>query len=70
MRNIKFAIKEYYHIYNRGVDKRNIFMDANDVSRFLVCMSFFNREELIGSVYEHSRKELKFGSSAPKKGNW
>jgi len=68
MRNIKFVTKEYYHIYNRGVDKRDIFMDVNDVSRFLICLSLFNREELIGSVYEHSRKELKFGSSASKKG--
>ncbi len=68
MRNIKFATKEYYHIYNRGVDKRDIFMDSYDVVRFLKCMSVFNREDSIGSVYEHSRKELKFGSSAPKKG--
>jgi len=66
MRNIKFSIKEYYHIYNRGVDKRDIFMDSEDVARFLVCMNIFNTTDSVGSVYEHSRKELKFRSRAPK----
>lgn len=67
MRNIKFATKEFYHIYNRGVDKRNIFMDSNDVKRFLVCMSVFNTKDPVGSVYENSFRENKtLGSRAPK----
>ncbi len=66
MRNIKFATQEFYHIYNRGVDKRDIFMDSNDVARFLACMSIFNTKDSVGSVYEYSREE-KFGSLAPKK---
>lgn len=68
MRNVKFVAKEFYHIYNRGVDKRNIFMDRNDVTRFFACMSIFNTVDSVGSVYEYSRQELKFGSRAPKKG--
>ena len=68
MRNIKFATEEFYHIYNRGVDKRSIFMDYDDVARFFACMSIFNTKDSVGSVYEYSREELKFGSSAPKKG--
>ncbi|KKR43088.1 hypothetical protein A2356_01945 [Candidatus Nomurabacteria bacterium RIFOXYB1_FULL_39_16] len=67
MRNIKFATGEFYHIYNRGVDKRDIFMDPEDVARFFVCMSFFNTRDPIGSVYEYSREELQFGSLASKK---
>src|ERR1035437_2860232 len=67
MRNTKFATKEFYHIYNRGVDKRDIFMDAGDVARFLVCMSIFNRKDLVGSIYENSfRENKKLGSRAPK----
>lgn len=27
MRKTKFQIGNYYHIYNRGVDKRRVFMD-------------------------------------------
>ncbi|PIY58399.1 MAG: hypothetical protein COY98_02190 [Candidatus Yonathbacteria bacterium CG_4_10_14_0_8_um_filter_43_17] len=33
-RNINFSIGEYYHIYNRGTDKRIIFMDEHDYRRF------------------------------------
>ena len=29
-----FAFEEYYHLYNRGVDKRVIFNDRADYSRF------------------------------------
>ncbi|MBU1084936.1 MAG: transposase [Candidatus Beckwithbacteria bacterium] len=28
----------FYHIYNRGVDKRNIFQDINDKQRFLLAI--------------------------------
>lgn len=33
-RKIKFSIGEYYHIYNRGVEKRDIFLDNSDKDRF------------------------------------
>ena len=67
MRYVKFATQEFYHIYNRGVDKRDIFMDSDDVARFLVCISIFNTKDPVGSVYEHSREEIRFGSLASKK---
>ncbi len=54
MRKTIFAEKEFYHLYNRGVDKRNIFMDEKDVSRFFQSMSEFNALEPIGSIYENS----------------
>ncbi len=31
-----------YHIYNRGVDKREIFSCDNDRRRFLACLYYFN----------------------------
>lgn len=46
--------EEVYHIYNRGVEKRDIFTDAHDVARFLQSMEEFNRLEPIGSLYQHS----------------
>jgi REP element-mobilizing transposase RayT len=54
MRNTKFSTKEFYHIYNRGVDKRDIFMSPSNLKRFLFCMSVFNTEEPIGSIYLYS----------------
>lgn len=41
-RRIPFANDEYYHIYNRGVDKREIFSSAQDYNRFLISMNLLN----------------------------
>ncbi|MDP2668385.1 MAG: transposase [bacterium] len=54
MRKIKFVKGEFYHIYNRGVDKRNIFSNQSDMKRFLQCMDEFNTVQPIGSLYENS----------------
>jgi len=40
-----FAIGEYYHIFNRGVEKRKIFNYAKDYLRFLDCLVYFNTEK-------------------------
>lgn len=45
MRNIKFQIGEYYHIYNRGTDKREIFIDESDYLRFIRNMKIFSETE-------------------------
>lgn len=37
-----FAIGEIYHIYNRGTDKRNVFVDDNDYRRLIKSLLFFN----------------------------
>ena len=47
MRKISFANGEYYHIYNRGTDKREIFSDEADFSRFLQSMKEFNAPDLV-----------------------
>lgn len=54
MRKTAFVEKEFYHIYNRGVDKRKIFSDRNDLERFFKSMHEFNTIEPIGSIYEKS----------------
>ena len=41
---------QYYHIYNRGVDKRDIFSDKNDLYRFIESIKEFNREDKINSL--------------------
>jgi putative transposase len=61
MRNHKFVVGEYYHIYNRGVDKRNTFLDRYDLDRFLKSLVEFNTKEPIGSIYA-----LKFSTPTTK----
>ncbi len=57
-----FAVGEYYHVFNRGTDKRTIFTDQNDINRFFQSMVEFNTVEPIGSIFENSfvqKKPLK-----------
>lgn len=53
-RKVNFVTGEFYHIYNRGVDKRTIFSDDYDMKRFFQSMEEFNVEKAIGSLYENS----------------
>lgn len=67
MRDTKFTTNEFYHICNRGTDKRDIFLDKEDVWRFLQYLKEINSIELIGSLYQNSfRKKDKLRSSTPK----
>ena len=45
MRKIRFVKGGIYHIFNRGVEKRNIFQDDADKWRFLQGLYLFNDEE-------------------------
>jgi putative transposase len=56
MRKISFVKGEYYHVYNRGVDKRSIFEDKEDVLRFLKSIRVFNTIEIEGGIYAASLK--------------
>ncbi len=42
LRNIIFSEGEYYHIYNRGVEKRKIFLDTADHERFVRLLYIAN----------------------------
>jgi putative transposase len=66
MRKVAFANGEYYHIYNRGTDKRDVFLDDLDYHRFLTSLREFNDIKPIGSLYEKSLREkngVAFGGS-------
>ncbi len=63
-RPIEFAPEEFYHVYNRGTEKRKIFMARNDYGRFLALMYLANQEEptelkLQGRTLERIRKPRK-----------
>ncbi len=69
IRKTNFVIGEYYHVYNRGADKRDIFCDQEDLNRFFQSIQDFNTEDPIGSLYEKNylSKKLNFGGKAAKK---
>lgn len=41
-RDVIFAPDEYYHLYNRGTDKRDVFLDRADYNRFLALLYVAN----------------------------
>lgn len=42
MRKQKLVSNSIYHVYNRGVEKRTIFLDENDYLRFINNLAIFN----------------------------
>lgn len=55
MRKTQFSQDNYYHIYNRGVDKRSIFQSKEDLFRFMECIKQFNVVEPVGGIYKFSQ---------------
>lgn len=51
MKKTIFANGEHYHVYNRGVEKRDVFSDDTDYFRFLTSLKEFNQVEPILSLY-------------------
>jgi putative transposase len=45
--NIKFETGEIYHIYNRGVEKRDIYIDRSDYFRFISSLYECNDENAV-----------------------
>lgn len=60
----KIALGEYYHIYNRGVDKRLVTQNNEDSERFMQSLEFFNSKDPIVSLREvvssENNKNIKF----------
>ncbi|HEY4511649.1 MAG TPA: transposase [Candidatus Paceibacterota bacterium] len=41
-RNISFSLGEFYHLYNRGTEKRKIFLNKADYNRFVTLLYICN----------------------------
>lgn len=52
-RKDSFVAGEYYHCYNRGVDKRDVFLDRDDFSYFLTALDLFNCKDSLGGMMEY-----------------
>jgi REP element-mobilizing transposase RayT len=66
-RTFSFAVDEFYHLYNRGVEKRVIYQDAQDYERFTELLYAANTSDSVdlrqikidnNSVYTWERKNL------------
>ncbi len=66
MRKLQFENREFYHIYNRGNNKRPIFLKHFDLQRFIQSLIEFNVEGPIGSIYAASFNKDSLRGSASK----
>jgi REP element-mobilizing transposase RayT len=64
MRKGAFANGEYYHIFNRGIDKKDVFLGAEYFGRFLLSAQEFNRQDAIGSIYQNSFAKEHLGTKS------
>ena len=55
----------YYHIYNRGVDKRDIFMSRADLERFALSVKEFNSVKSIGSIRDLKLEDIESKQEVP-----
>lgn len=61
-RKTEFANGEYYHIYNRGVDKRDVFQNQGDYFRFLKGLRDFNSKLTREERERKTKSELSSGT--------
>lgn len=67
MKRFKIVTGEYYHVFNRGFEKKEIFCSGHDFTRFLQSMDEFNSADPIGSIYQQSFAKNKLGARRTKK---
>lgn len=66
-KDIDVSVGEYYHLYTRGVGKKDIFLDVRDYARFLFCVLHFQYNENFYNVSTAVTRFLSTGSfSSPK----
>ncbi len=67
VRKIHFSLQEFYHLYNRGVEKRTIFLDNSDYKRFIELLYLANSSRAIDmrSIYENFHSIYEWERDAP-----
>lgn len=62
MRNLYLEEGEYYHIYNRGNDKKDIFLSDRDYVRFLFLILYFQAELSFYNIERYISRFLNGGN--------
>ena len=71
MRKTVFAEGQVYHLYNRGTDKRVVFLDDYDRYRFIHDLQYMNSSESVfnaGYSFVHNFQEYTDSAMAPRIG--
>lgn len=57
-RKVQFIEDEYYHVYNRGTEKRKIFLNPDDYNRFLAMLYVCNSEYPVSVNFRGRTSEI------------
>src|SRR3989344_3086945 len=60
----QFITGQFYHIFNRGVEKRNIFQQVSDYFRFIFCLYELNDKNLV-VMRDRIEKREKYRGTTP-----
>ena len=63
MRKVQFANDYFYHVYNRGTDKREIFSDEKDYFRFIHDLFEFNDNNAVVNANFRFVQQINYGGS-------
>ncbi len=64
-RNISLEIDGFYHIYNRGTEKRKVFLNKKDYHRFLALLYLANTSKPIHITQDFKNFDLKLILATP-----
>ena len=66
LRKTELINDEFYHIYNRGVDKQVVFKDKQDFFQFIQMLDYFNQKESLGglNIYKYPKNFQHRGSTS------
>ncbi len=68
MRRLQFVKNHVYHVFNRGVDKREIFLDNQDYYRFIHSLFEFNDEDpVLNANFFFDPKTMSIGKRPARK---
>jgi putative transposase len=56
-RKENFVTGEFYHCYNRGIEKRDVFLDSDHFDYFEKICTVFNQEGSLGGLKEYSYRK-------------
>ena len=59
MREIPLVNDQFYHVYNRGADRRTIFQDNHDYSRFVTDMLYLNDSDPLSNLHRLADKSVR-----------
>lgn len=62
-RPVTFETEEFYHVYNRGTEKRRIFLSKSDYARFVALLYVCNQNKPVSTDFRGPTSEVFSGRS-------